>query len=234
MAAKTKKQELSEFLKRQILTLLLEPGTDLDETLLCEKFGLSRTPVREVFRELDGLGYLQLREHRSPKVSDLSPATLRNFFLVAPMIYGAVLRLAAANARPSQVDELKAAQVAFKASLRKGAVADRTLANYRFHEITGRMADNSYLMPSFHRLLIDHARIGMTFYQPSSKDRAKDMAMASDQHDLMIAAIEAHDEDAAGQLAEDHWALSRGQIKTFLMPDPLEQTLGSVSKPKTA
>ena len=229
---KSKKQALIEHLKHEILTLRLEPGADIDETKLCEDFELSRTPVREVFRDLDGLGYLQIREQRSPKVAELGHVTLRNFFLTAPMIYGAVLRLAAGNARSDQIEALKIAQDAFRESLRKGTAADRTLANYRFHEITGHMADNVYLMPSFHRLLIDHARIGMTFYQPRNNERAADLALASEQHDQIIAAIETRDEAAAARLAEDHWALSRDQIETFLMPNALDQPLGSVPNPR--
>lgn len=234
MPPKTRKAELTETLKRQILTLELQPGSDIDENQLCEAFDLSRTPVREVFRDLDGLGYLQLREQRSPKVSDLSHVTLRNFFLAAPMIYGAVTRLAASNARPDQIEALRAAQDDFKSALRQGTAADRTLANYRFHEITGQMADSVYLMPSFHRLLIDHARIGMTFYRPQTNGRAEEMSLASDQHDQIIAAIEAGDETVAAKLADDHWALSRDQISLFLMPSALDQPLGSLPKPRTA
>lgn len=225
---------MAETLKRQILTLDLPPGADLDEAQLCDTFGLSRTPVREVFRDLEGLGYVQLREQRSPKVSDLSHVTLRNFFLAAPMIYGAVLQLAAVNARPDQIAALQNAQDAFKSALRSGSVADRTLSNYRFHEITGEMADSVYLLPSFHRLLIDHARIGMTFYQPSTNERAQDLTEASHQHDAIIAAISNRDEATAAQLAEDHWALSRDRMSMFLMPDPLDQPLGHMPAPKTA
>lgn len=234
MAPKTRKSDMAETLKRQILTLELAPGADIDENQLCEAFELSRTPVREVFRDLDGLGYLQLREQRSPKVADLNHVTLRNFFLAAPMIYGAVMRLAADNARPNQIDDLKSAQEAFKASLRRGTAADRTLANYRFHEITGQMANSVYLMPSFHRLLIDHARIGMTFYRPQTNDRATDMTLASDQHDQIITAIEAGDDAKVAQLAEDHWALSRDQISMFLLPTALDQPLGSLPTSRTA
>lgn len=234
MSSKNRKTALADTLKREILTLVRAPGSDIDETQICEAFELSRTPVREVFRDLDGLGYLQLREQRSPKVSDLSHVTLRNFFLAAPMIYGAVMQLAASNARPDQIDALKGAQDAFKQALRGGSAADRTLANYRFHEITGEMADSVYLMPSFHRLLIDHARIGMTFYRPETNDRAENVSLASAQHDQIIQAIEARDEAAAAKLADDHWALSRDQISMFLMPSALDQPLGSLPNPKTA
>ncbi|MFW8634910.1 GntR family transcriptional regulator [Cribrihabitans pelagius] len=229
-AAKLRKTEAYASLKQRILTLVLAPDEDLDEPRLCEEFSLSRTPLREVCRQMAGEGYLVLRENRPARVSGMSYTTLRDFFLAAPMIYGAVLRLAAANARPEQIAALKAAQEEFRAALRTGSGADRALANNRFHEITGEMAGNVYLLPSFQRLLIDHARIGMTFYRPQNAEMAENLSEASQQHDAIIAAIEAGDETAAAQLAEDHWNLSRGQIELFVMPSALDVPMGTFTR----
>lgn len=234
MSAKDRKIALLDHLKRAILTTELPPGSDLDEAALCAAFDLSRTPVREVFRELDGLGYVDLREQRGARVSDLSHATLRDFFLIAPMIYGAILRLAAQNARPGQIEALTQAQDAFRRALRKGLPGDRTLANTRFHEITGEMAGNVYLLPSFNRLLIDHARIGMIFFRPSTDAMADSLSRACSQHDAIIAAIEAGDEVRAGALADDHWSLSRDQIEMFVMPDALDMPLGTAPERTSA
>ncbi|WP_319544753.1 GntR family transcriptional regulator [Ruegeria conchae] len=222
------KEALAEHLKMSVLTLRLSPGEDLDEAQLSQAFGLSRTPLREVFRQLAGEGYLDLRTHRGARVSEMSHTTLRDFFLVAPMIYGAVLRLAAANATPDQIDQLKEAQETFRQALCKGSAEERTLANTRFHEVTGEMAGNVYLSPSFNRLLIDHARIGMTFYRPQTAQMTENLSQASHQHDAIIAAIEAGDEAAAAQLADDHWTLSRDQIELFVMPEGLDFPLGQV------
>lgn len=206
------------------------PGEDLDEAPLSKSFGLSRTPLREVLRELAGEGYVELRENRGARVSDLSFTTLREFFLAAPMIYSAILRLAALNRSASQIADLKSAQKKFVNALRRGSVADRTLANNLFHEVTGSMAGNVYLLPSFKRLLIDHARIGMTFYRPSNNEMAEKLSQASDQHDAIIDAIEAGDENRAALLAEDHWNLSRGQIESFVTPGGVEGQLGELAK----
>ncbi|EAQ27460.1 GntR family transcriptional regulator [Roseovarius sp. 217] len=230
MAAKDRKSALAAHLKESVLTTVLRPGEDLDEVALCTNFGLSRTPVREVFRELAGLGYIDLRDNRGPRVSDLSHTTLRDFFLAAPMIYGAILRLAARNASELQVAALRAAQDAFRAALRSGTPAERTLANTRFHEITGEMAGNVFLLPSFQRLLIDHARIGMTFYQPQTSEMVENLSEASAQHDAIIDAIAARDEATAAQLAEDHWNLSRNQIERFVMPAALDVPMGNLAR----
>ena len=229
-ATKDRKSALYEHLKTAVMTLDLRPGEDLDETTLCDEFNLSRTPLREVLRRLAGEGYVDLRENRGARVSEMSHVTLRDFFQAAPMIYGAIMRLAAKNASADQISALRSAQEAFKQSLRQGSGAERAMANNRFHEITGAMAANIYLLPSFHRLLIDHARIGMTFYRPQDPSMAENLSEASEQHDAIIAAIEVGDEAAAGQLAIDHWNLSRDQIELFVMPAGLDLPLGTLSR----
>ncbi|MBF9027949.1 FCD domain-containing protein [Rhodobacterales bacterium FZCC0188] len=229
MTARDRKAALVAHIKEAVMTCLYAPGADLDEVALCEEFSLSRTPVREVFRELDGEGYLNWRDGRGVRVSELSHKTLRDFFLAAPMIYGAVLRLAAMNAIPQQIERLKLAQSRYRDALKTGSPAERSLANNNFHLVTGEMAANTYLMPSFQRLLIDHARIGMTFYQPTNNLMAANVSEAADQHDEMISAIIARDCERAAGLAEAHWELSRKQIETFVMPASLDVPLGQIA-----
>lgn len=226
-SAKSRKSDLADHLRRAILTTTLSPGADLDEAELCAQFNLSRTPLREVFRELAGEGYVDLREMRGARVAELSHTTLRDFFLAAPMIYGAILRLAALNATDIQVARLKKAQAGFRETLQGQDVGARALANNHFHEITGEMAANRYLMPSFRRLLIDHARISMTFYRPRNTEMADNLTQAADQHDAIIKAIAKGNAAKAEKLAVEHWNLSRDQIEMFVMPDALDLTLAT-------
>ena len=231
---KGKKDELAGYLRSAVLTMDLLPGTDLDEIQLSRRFGLSRTPLREVFRDLAGEGYLDHRTGRGVRVAELSHTSLRAFFQAAPMIYSAVLQLAAHNATSQQIDDLKAAQMRFRNALAQGSVAERSLANNRFHEITGAMAHNAYLLPSLERLLIDHARIGMTFYRPANQDMNEKLLIASNQHDAIIAAIEDRNDQAAGDLALQHWQLSRSSIESFVMPGGLDAPLGDMSETSAA
>ena len=221
-STKTKKDALAAHLRRAILTTELAPGADIDESALCAEFGLSRTPLRDVFRDLAGEGYLSLHLNRGVRVAELSHGTLRAFFQAATLVYSAVLQLAAEDATSSQIDALKSAQLDFKASLRSNDIAARALANNFFHEVTGEMAANPYLLPSFQRLLIDHARISMTFYHPQTEDMRQKLVEASAQHDAIIEAIENRDTARAGQLAMEHWQLSRSEIERFVMPAGLK------------
>ena len=215
-----------EDLRRRVLTQDLEPGAYLDETDLAEHYGISRPPLREVLRQLAGEGYVVLHENRGAQVAPMTHKTLRNFFVAAPMIYAGTTRLAAEHATPAQVIRLKECQWAFRQAIKSGNAAERAVGNERFHSIIGEMADNEFLMPSLRRLLIDHTRIGMTFYDPRKADMACISATAADQHDQFISLIESGDADAAADLAVAHWELSRTQIESFVTPVSIRYPLG--------
>lgn len=224
--ARSKKAICVEDLRRKVLTQELEPGEYLDETEISEAYGISRPPLREVLRQLAGEGYVVLHENRGAQVAPMTHKTMRNFFVAAPMIYAATTRLAAEHATPAQVVRLKECQWAFRQAIKSGNAAERALGNERFHSIIGEMADNEFLLPSLRRLLIDHTRIGMTFYNPRKLELASQRELAADQHDDFIALIEAGDADAAANLAVSHWELSRAQIESFVTPESIHFPLG--------
>lgn len=215
------KAGLYEELKRLILTMALDPDEALDETSLATQFGLSRTPVREVFQRLAGEGYLEIVEKRGVRVISMNHATLRNFFLVAPMIYAAIGRLAVQNSKPAQLKMLKETQKRFRKAMQSGQADALALENNRFHEIMGEMAANAYLQPSLNRLLIDHCRIGHTFYRPQNEDMARRLQLAAEHHDEFIVAIEAGDEQKVVDLVFEHWELSRVNMELYIAPQGL-------------
>ncbi|MGR9480433.1 GntR family transcriptional regulator [Rhizobium leguminosarum] len=220
--AKTPKSNLYEDLKRQILTMELDPDADLDEASLSERYGLSRTPVRDIFRRLAGEGYIDIRENRGARVIPMNHSTLRNFFLVAPMIYAAIGRLAVQNFKPTQLSDLKQTQERFRAASENMDALAMVLENNRFHEIFGEMSGNVYLQPSLGRLLIDHARIGHTFFRPRNEDMKRRLQVAVGHHDGFIDALGAHDENAVVDLVFEHWELSRENMEMFIAPQGLK------------
>ena len=89
-----KKTEAFEALKSEILTLDLAPGEALDEARVAERFGLSRTPLREVLQRLAGAGFVDIQAHRGAKVVSMDLGIMRTFFQTAPLIYCSVARWA--------------------------------------------------------------------------------------------------------------------------------------------
>jgi DNA-binding GntR family transcriptional regulator len=218
------KEQLYSDLKKQILTLVLEPGTSLDEQSLSERYSISRTPLREVFRKLAGEGYLDIVNNRGASVSSMNHKVLRDFFITAPMLYAAIGRLAAQNARSDQIEAMKATQSKFKQASADADAGEMVYWNDQFHSLMGDMADNPYLAPSYNRLLIDHARISQTFYRPRNTDMTDRVNTAVGHHDQMIDAIEQADSQRMAGLIIEHWELSHELMDYFVRPDPLPIT----------
>lgn len=219
--ATDRKTDCLEDLRMRILTLDIAPGSDLDEAALCQRYGISRTPMREVFQRLSGDGYLRLEQNRGPKVASMDLGVMRMFFQTAPMIYANVARQAAENRRSDEMASLEAVQAEFRAAADSGDAGRAALLNHRFHLRIGEMSRNPYLLSSLKRMLIDHTRLSQTFYRPASEDEAERVRKAIAQHEAMIVAIAQREAAMAVDLTIEHWNLSRDRLERFVTPDPL-------------
>jgi len=219
-----------EALRRRIVNMELLPGAAVDEVTLAQEFGLSRPPVRELMRQLAAEGYLELEANRPARVSPMSYESLRSYFQAAPLIYIATTQLAASHATKQEIETLKGIQAKFRQAMAGENIAERVFYNDQFHYEIGKIARNAYLMPSLRRILIDHARLAQTFYRTKnqgeiSDDMQRDMEKAVSQHEQMIEAIEQRDLEAAKQLVQEHWELSRKRMAEYVMPDALDIVL---------
>ncbi len=216
-----RKETCKQALMRRILTLDLPPGSELEESQLAADYGLSRTPLREVFQALAGEGYLRLETHRGARVAAMDVGTLRSLFQTAPLLYASLARLAATNRRAAGLDALREGQARFLAAVQAEDAAAAALENHAFLLTVGKMADNPYLLPALRRLLVDHTRFGSDFFRAGTKKDRKQVKKAGQRNGELIAAIEAGDADQAVALILQGWEVSRARIERSLQSDPL-------------
>src|SRR5260370_34145711 len=69
-------------LREMILNSELGPRSALPEKMLCESFGVSRTPLREAFKVLASGGLIELRPHRTPQITLIDPDEITAEFSV--------------------------------------------------------------------------------------------------------------------------------------------------------
>jgi len=224
-----RKADAYNSLKQRVLTLELAPGEALDEVAIAETYGLSRTPLRDVYQRLAGEGYINIKANKGASVSSMDLATMRNFFQSAPMIYAAIARLAAENATSVEITGLKKTQQRFAKSVKSGKSSDMSVYNHQFHEQLGEIANSAYLQPSLCRLLIDHTRMSHRFYRTRQQESVNRVSKSSEQHEQMIEAIENHQPSHCVDLTIQHWELSRCDLDKYVLPDalPLEAVLES-------
>ena len=216
-----RKDQIMETIKREILMLTLAPGMPLDEASLSAQFQISRTPLRDILQRLAGEGYVIITQNKGAMVAPMDPKSMRNFFMTAPMIYATISRLAAQNATTKDIARLSETQRHFKEAVKAQSVEQLVYYNDQFHYQIGEMADNDYLMPSLQRLLMEHARIGQTFWQSDNQTQSHAIQEAARHHDAFIDIFAAHDEEEAVRLTLDHWALSKANMDDYIRPTPL-------------
>ncbi len=94
-ARTTRVEHLTQGLADEILSGSLLPGTKLDEQSLADRFGVSRTPVREAIGQLVAMGMLEKRPHVGAVVKSVTVERLRQMFEVMAELEAICARIAA-------------------------------------------------------------------------------------------------------------------------------------------
>ena len=94
---------LRDAIENDILTGTVCPGERLDEVSLANRFGVSRTPVREALAQLDSVGLIELRPNRGAIVAQVGTEQLVQMFEVMAELEGMALASPAGGFQPSIV-----------------------------------------------------------------------------------------------------------------------------------
>ena len=113
-AGGTKADEIALAIEDEIISGELPPGVVLRQEQLSERFGVSRTPVREALRRLAATGLVSFAPNRGVWVRTISLDELREAFLVRAELEALVTGLASPNMNPARLDELAAAEARFE------------------------------------------------------------------------------------------------------------------------
>lgn len=98
-----------ERLRSDILRLAVRPGDDIDETALAERYGISRTPVREALIRLESDGLVKFRPKRGARVTPLILPDLPRFMEAMDLNRRAVCRLAASRRLDDEIGKIRQA-----------------------------------------------------------------------------------------------------------------------------
>jgi len=190
-----------EMLRDEILTLALPPGKPIDEVNLAERFGMSRTPIREALVRLAGEGLVETLPNRSAIVSNIDFLRLHTFFDAITLMYRVTTRLAAQYHRPEDLDVIRGHQRRYAAAVAAQDPLAMIAINRDFHASIAEAGHNPYFTALTLRLLDEGRRILRLYYQ-SFNDRLPQEY--SDEHEGIIEAIATRDVDLCDRLAHAH------------------------------
>ncbi len=190
-----------DLLRDEILDLKLAPGSAIDEVALAARFGMSRTPIREALVRLAGEGLIETLPNRSTMVSNIDFLGMHAYFDALVLMYRVTTRLAAQHHRAEDLENIRTHQVEFSDAVRSQDALAMIATNAAFHSAIAAAGRNAYYAGFFDRLLGEGRRMLRLYYQ-SYEDRLPTRFV--DEHEEIIAAIEARDVAAADRLGKAH------------------------------
>lgn len=205
-----------ETLKREILDLTLEPGSAIDEVKLAERFGISRTPVREAMVKLAGEGLVVTLPNRFTIVAPIDFPNLPQFFDALTLMYRVTTRLAAVNRTESELAVIWKIQRDYTRAVEARDVPTMIEVNRNFHSQIAKAGKNRYYAELFERLL-DEGRRLLRLYYSSYNDELPRIYLQ--EHEVMLTAIESQDIDAADHIAKAHAEQIIKQIQASMTED---------------
>ena len=138
-------QQAADALRQQIYRHELIPGQRLDETVLAEALGISRTPLREALKVLSTEGLVDLQTHKGCYVTELTLADLEEIFPIMALLEGLVAREVANKATPAQLKKLDDLHSKLERHAANVHIDRYYETNYLFHETLQQVAGNRWL-----------------------------------------------------------------------------------------
>jgi len=186
-------------LEEDVATGLLADGERLDEATLCERFQVSRTPVREALEQLVGSGLAKKIPKRGCFVQMPSVRQLVEMFEVMSELEGMCARLAARRINSDQLEALSSANQLCEAAIASGNSDNYYEQNVNFHEIVYQACGNHFLADETRRL-----RSRLRVYRRLQLRVKGRMGQSYSEHQAIIDALVAGDGEAAESASRLH------------------------------
>jgi DNA-binding GntR family transcriptional regulator len=194
------RQEVVRLLRQDILDQRLLPGERLTESLLCSRYEVSRTVVREALRQLETENLITMRPHRGPIVTVLGEPEIRHIYEVRRSLEGLAGELFALHAADSMAAALLSHLAEMEDRLPSGDLPEREELKERFYDLLLTGAGNPVLASTLAGI---HARIGI-FRHYAFQDERRVQVTLQELRCITIAAARDRDPSAARRACEEH------------------------------
>ena len=186
-------------LREDILAGKYQENEELREVVIGEELGVSRTPVREAFRQLELEGLIRIVPNKGAYVTVITAKDVRDIYMIRSRLEGLAARWATENISEEQLDELEETLCLAEFHASKNRMEQMAQMDSRFHEIIYEACDSKML----EHLLKD-------FHQYVSRIRQKTLSSnvrgneSNEEHTKLMEAIKAGNADEAEQVAHMH------------------------------
>jgi DNA-binding GntR family transcriptional regulator len=202
----TLREKILENIRDAILKGDLKPGERVSEPDIAERYGISRTPIREAFRQLESEGYLTVIPRKGAVVAKHSEKDIEEFYSIKSVLEGYAAQLAAERMTPKDIDKLEAINNRLEKLSKSKDVKTFFRVHNEFHENFFRAAGNQKLQELIQQLLkkFEYLRIA-SFSMPGR------MEISVQEHKKIIEAFRNNDGYLADLLVRKNAAYG-GQV----------------------
>ena len=185
-------------LRAQLLSLKRRPAEAISEAEIALSYGVSRTPVREAILKLSDEGLLEIFPQSGIIVSRIAVAALPEAIIIRKALEETTARLAAERATSSQIMALRAIlERQREAEAAKDSEAFHQ-ADEAFHATIAEIAGHPGIWK-----LIQQVKVHVDRYRRLTLPQRGRIAQVITEHEVIVTAIEAHDQ-ARARTAMDH------------------------------
>lgn len=207
--------EIKAVLQDEIESGHLAPGAPLDERALAERFGVSRTPVREALQQLAVQDFVHIAPRQGIFVSRLTIPQLRAQLELLCELEAIAAKLAARRMSTAQRQRLAELTELCTDTAQGGDPHAFVAANAAFHDTVYAGSHNSHLIDN-----IQQIRRLVSRYRPRNFASLAKRLRAAQEHQLITRAILAADEDAAHAAMLNHAPVGNIGFAEFLSNMP--------------
>lgn len=209
---------LHDGLVRRLRQIIVEgdllPGQRIPERVLCERFKISRTPLREALKVLAWEGFIDLTPNRGATVSQVTVEEVDEVFPVIGAIEALSGELACERITEEQLAEIKALHYQMVLHFQREELPEYFRLNQKIHEKIMEAANNKALATVYRGLA---GRIRRARYI-ANMSRSR-WAKAAEEHEAILEALERRDGTALARILKEHLRNKCDTVKEALLAE---------------
>jgi len=203
--------QLYDYLSNAIIEGVLKPEEKLVEDDLCNKFGISRSPIRECFRILQSEGLIVIEPRKGAFVKKFSRKEIKDVFPVRAHLEGLAAKLATPNMGDREIGKLEDLIDEMNSAIKTKDVRAFLKCNSIFHGTFIKAAQNEIL----EKILVTLGkgfwlRIAYHYYQSSPE-----LVFSNKMHKDIVTAFRKGDPHAAEQAVKEHIEHAKRSMMEF-------------------
>ncbi len=186
-------------LRDDILSGRYQENEELKEIAIGEELGVSRTPVREAFRQLELEGLIRIIPNKGAYVTGITIKDVEDIYRMRSLLEGLCAEWATQHITKEQLEEMEENVYLSEFHAEKGHFDQMAELDNRFHEIMYEASDSKML----EHLLKDFHQYVLRVRQKTLANNVRSKA-SNKEHRMIMEAIKSGDAALARQLAHEH------------------------------